>query len=141
MNQFKSIFYRILQDILQIRLALLVLLIYCLLTQLIFHTVCPWMIVTHMPCPACGLTRAGSSFLLLHFADARLWNPAIYLWIPYLLYLIVFRYVLGKHPKNALLLTAIVSIMTCALFALRIYYGSIPENIIPSKLYNFPSIW
>lgn len=141
MNQFKSIFYRILQDIFQIRLALSVLLIYCLMTQLIFHTVCPWMIVTHMPCPACGLTRAGISFVLLHFADAGGWNPAIYLWIPYLLYLIVFRYVLGKHPKNALLLAAIVSIMTCALFALRIYYGNIPENIIPSKLYNFPPIW
>lgn len=132
---------RILQDIKRIGLPLAVLAIYMLATQLIFHTVCPWAILTHYPCPACGLTRAGLCVYMFRFREAAQWNGMIYLWMPYLLYLLVVRYVLGKRPVFALGLAAGISVLTIIYFGVRLGRGQIPENIIPVHLYRFPKIW
>ena len=36
---------------------------------------CPFAMVTHMPCPGCGSTRAVRAALALHFGDALRYNP------------------------------------------------------------------
>lgn len=43
------------------------------------HYQCPFYAITGVPCPGCGLTRAGISLLQLDFAGAFALNPAIYL--------------------------------------------------------------
>ena len=40
---------------------------------------CPFYALTGVPCPGCGLTRAGLCLLQLDFAGAFALNPAIYL--------------------------------------------------------------
>ena len=107
---------RICADLYQIRFALCVLIPYCILTQLIFHTVCPFAIFFGFPCPACGLTRAGLLLLSGHFIAAAQTNLSIYLWFPVLLYLCCFRYVVGKQPP----FTFPLLILTC--FCTTIYY-------------------
>ena len=76
-----------LSDLYQNRIAILCIIIYMGVTQFLFHSVCPIAILFGFPCPACGLTRAGISFLTTHFSTAFQMNPCIFLLIPYFLYL------------------------------------------------------
>ena len=51
-----------------------------ILFALIFHDVCPVQILYGLPCPGCGLTRAGVLLLTGHFAAAFQMHPFIYGW-------------------------------------------------------------
>ena len=75
-----------LSDLYHNRIAILCIIIYMSVTQYLFHSVCPIAILFGFPCPACGLTRAGISFLTAHFSTAFQMNPCIFLLIPYFLY-------------------------------------------------------
>ena len=61
-----------LSDLYHNRIAILCIIIYMSVTQYLFHSVCPIAILFGFPCPACGLTRAGISFLTAHFSDEPL---------------------------------------------------------------------
>lgn len=116
MFHIKEIFRRIGTDIRLNAKALLIILVYMAASQFIFHTVCPLRILTGRLCPACGLTRAAFLVLSLRFRDAWNMNPAIYLWIPFLLYLCLCRYIWGKKPALALPLTITVCLATYGIF-------------------------
>ena len=85
-----------LSDLYHNRIAILCIIIYMSVTQYLFHSVCPIAILFGFPCPACGLTRAGSSFLTAHFSTAFQMNPCIFLLIPYFLYLWFYKYIFEK---------------------------------------------
>ena len=72
-----------------------------ILFALIFHDVCPVQILYGLPCPGCGLTRAGVLLLTGHFAAAFQMHPFIYGWAALLLYVLLCRYVKGCKPKGA----------------------------------------
>lgn len=116
MTYLKKVCGRILSDIRQNSIALLILLIYLTLTQCFFHTVCPLKIVTGLDCPACGLTRASLLLLTGHFTEALKRNASVVCWVPFILYLCTFRYLLGKKPPFALLLGALSGIVTIVIF-------------------------
>ena len=137
----RIVWKRLCDDIRSIRLPLVVLTIYGIVTQMIFGTVCPWAILTHFPCPACGLTRAGFCFITLHIREAMEWNAMICFWIPYLFYCLTERYVLGRKPRFMLGLAVGIALLTCIYFGIRIYRGTLPQNILPRRLYSFPTIW
>ncbi|MBO5450324.1 MAG: DUF2752 domain-containing protein [Lachnospiraceae bacterium] len=121
-----EIWKRIYRNIFRVRYALLILLIYFTLTQSIFHTVCPFAILTGKACPACGLTR--SAFLLLsgHFIAAAQLNATIYLWLPFLLYLLFFRYILCRRPSLAMPFSIIICLITFALYIQRLILDTLP---------------
>ncbi len=85
-----------LSDLYHNRIAILCIIIYMSVTQYLFHSVCPIAILFGFPCPACGLTRAGISFLTAHFSTAFQMNPCIFLLIPYFLYLWIYKYIFEK---------------------------------------------
>lgn len=85
-----------LSDLYRNRIAILCIIIYMSVTQYLFHSVCPIAILFGFPCPACGLTRAGISFLTAHFSTAFQMNPCIFLLIPYFLYLWIYKYIFEK---------------------------------------------
>ena len=127
---------RFTEDVKQIRYALILLILYAIITQSIFHTVCPWAILTQLPCPGCGLTRAGICVLTLRFGQAVQYNATIYLWIPYLCYLIIWRYVLGKKPPFALAMAAGICILMYVYFGMRVRLGILPADLIPKIVYD-----
>jgi len=129
MKTIKFIFSRIISDIKNCKLALLILVLYFLSTQSVFHCSCPSVLFFGLPCPACGLTRAGIELLKGHFADAASYNITIYLWMPFLLYCVVFRYVIGKKIPHALLLTALICFATMLSFFHTVLIGeTVPVN-------------
>lgn len=127
MNYLNKVFSRILADLRACRIALLIIIVYLVLTQLLFHTTCPMAIVTGFPCPGCGLTRSGIWVLSGHFAEAWNLNPTIYLWLPLILYGILFRYLLGRKPPYYLLCTAFVGSVTCIWYLWGVFHG----NLVP----------
>lgn len=120
MNPIHKILQRIDNDIRQNFIPILMILIYMVTARFLFHQICPWLILTHRPCPACGLTRATRLLFACRFADAWHMNPTVYLWIPFLLYLCFWRYLLGKKPPFALPLMIMVCIATIAVHLWRV---------------------
>lgn len=112
MAHIQAVLRRIGADIRRTRVALIIIVFYMAATQILFHTVCPQLILTGRPCPACGLTRAALCVLAFRFAEAWAMNPAIYLWMPFLVYLCLCRYILGKKLPLALPLTITVCLAT-----------------------------
>ena len=51
---------------------------YFVVLRTFFHGGCPWVLITGMPCPGCGLTRAGICLLHFDFAEAWKTHPFIY---------------------------------------------------------------
>lgn len=115
----KSIWKRIKEDVCHNRLALTILVLYFLLTGLIFGQVCPSKLLCGLPCPGCGLVRGCLSFLTLQFHESFIYNPTAGLWIAGILYLLICRYLLGKPCKGALPLFVIICIITVIVYGVR----------------------
>lgn len=113
MKYLNKVFSRILADLRACRIALLAIMLYIVVTQSIFHTTCPMAILTGFPCPGCGLTRSGIWVVTGHFTEAWALNPTIYLWIPLIIYGMVFRYLLGRKPPFYLACVGIAGLLTC----------------------------
>ena len=84
------------EDIYNIRYALAMIIVYMVVTQIIFGSVCPMVIIFKYPCPACGLTRACISILTGHFMKAVDYNVTAYLWMPLIAWLFIMRYFTNK---------------------------------------------
>ncbi len=134
-------FRRIRKDVSKTRIALLFLAVYAAVTQVLFQTFCPYAVLVGRPCPGCGLTRAGLSLLCGQPLLAARWNAAIFLWVPYLLYLFIFRYVLGKKIPAFYPVTIIVCLGTLLYHGWRLWTGtciSIPcTGLLRLALFRF----
>ena len=122
-----KIIQRIFQDLYRLRLALAILFFYCLTTQLVFHTVCPFAIFTGFPCPACGMTRAILLFFTGNFRLSFSLHPLALPWSLLLLYLGFFRYLRDRHAPFAWPLVIILSLSTFACYLYRLVAGILPD--------------
>ena len=104
-------------------------------------------IVFGLPCPGCGMVRALLYVLKGQFSEALYINPSVYLWIVFLLYIFVVRYILGKPLKHMVLyVTVIVTVMVIRFgYGMYMYYperppfaytgGNVMEDIIPEYMH------
>ncbi|MCR5702826.1 MAG: DUF2752 domain-containing protein [Lachnospiraceae bacterium] len=97
---------------------ILIVIIYSVVTQLVFGFICPFRLVTGIPCPGCGLTRAGLSLIKLDFGKVLYYNVMIIPIAIYIIYAVVCRYVLGTKVRFA---TVILIILAVALLVLYFY--------------------
>lgn len=67
-----------------------------ILMDILFGHMCPMVLLTGLPCPACGLTRAGLYVMTFQLNKAWQMNPVIYPIALFLLYFIICRYLLGR---------------------------------------------
>lgn len=125
MNILKEFYSRILYDIKQNYIALSIVTAYLIITQWLFHSVCPFAILTGRPCPACGLTRGALLFFTGDFWAAAGMNPAVYLWLPFLAYLFICRYLFDKKPPLLLPLTISVCLSTISIYGYRLHTGTL----------------
>lgn len=69
------------QDIRELFPAVCAVLLYAVLTHLLFDRFCPMLILTDLPCPGCGMTRAFFLVLTGRFGEAWRLQPPVYGWI------------------------------------------------------------
>lgn len=112
------------KDIKNIKWALLAILLYYILTRILFREFCPMRIITGLPCPGCGATRAGLYVLTFRFKEAWQMNPTIFLWILYILYFLWQRYI-GKNRRklsNILLVFVCLCAIMCYIIGMLYYF-------------------
>lgn len=113
-SRLKQVMERITGDIRTYGLGILIAIAAMVMFRIVLGAVCPFRALLHIPCPGCGLTRSCVCILSLRFVDAFRWNPAGYLWLPFLAGLLYFRYVRGKtlpHLTAALIIVCLGSFL------------------------------
>ncbi|MDR1018052.1 MAG: DUF2752 domain-containing protein [Lachnospiraceae bacterium] len=73
-----------------------IIILYFVGLNVFFDTGCLFKALFGIPCPGCGLTRAGMSLFLLDFKGAWEYNPIIYPVIFFIALLIIYRYFLKR---------------------------------------------
>lgn len=112
------------QDLKNIKWALLVLAVYYVITYIFFREFCLMRIISGLPCPGCGATRAGVLLLSFRWQEAFEMNPTIFLWVPYIVYLLWNRY-FGKERKklsNILLVAVCIVVILWYVRGMFLYF-------------------
>lgn len=119
----KKIWSRVEADIKEYRFAIAGLFVYWLAARLLFHAFCPMVILTGLPCPGCGLSRA-LWFLLtgqLHRSFAL--HPLGIFWLLLVFGFAVNRYVAGRSVSQGFVIClAIVCIATLLFYIYRMAF-------------------
>lgn len=110
---------KLIEDIYKNRIALILLIGGWFFLEAFFHRHCPMVILTGLPCPGCGLTRAVLCVITLDLAGAWHINPSVFLWIPLLIFLLVNRYVLKKPIPYQKPVIIVVLLATIAIYIYR----------------------
>ena len=100
------------EDIYNIRFAIILIIIYVLLTEIIFGKICPINILFNVDCPGCGLTRAAIALFTLNIKKSLEFNSTCILWLITILLFIIDRYIKKLSIKPFPYLFIIVSIIT-----------------------------
>ena len=90
------------KDIKDVKWAIIIIIAYFALGRYFLYSLCPMVMVTGLPCPGCGLTRAGFALLRLDLSGAYRIHPFIY---PIAGYIAVFgwnRYIMGRRMGKKL---------------------------------------
>lgn len=118
----KQTFYRLYMDILSVKWAVIFIIAYFICSRAMWGSICPSVLLTGYPCPACGLTRAGRLLLQFDFSGAWQVHPFIYPTALWILAAAIFRYILGKRLPGWLKWFGGILIAAAILFfALRMY--------------------
>lgn len=117
----KKIGMRLLQDLRDLWMAIAVIAVYTVFMNLVFHAFCPMVILTGLPCPGCGMTRA-LFFLITGRPKQAVWmHPMSIPVVCLLLYFLWNRYILGRKAKGMGVLTGITCVILVVVYLWRMY--------------------
>lgn len=138
----KRIEKRILRDVKEFWPAAVAVAGYFIIMNVIFHTVCPMVIVTGLPCPGCGLTRAMLCLASGRIGEAVRMNPMAVPTACLLFYFLWSRYGRGRRAKGMAYLTGAAVLFSIVIYLERMYclfpdqppYVYEPHNILAKIL-------
>ena len=107
------------QDIRNYYKGILLVVLYIVVMDVLFRKMCPMVLVTGMPCPACGLTRAGWYVITLQWAKAWQMNPLIFPIGIAFAYAIFCRYIRGIKIYGGPLIITIIAILLIGFYLYR----------------------
>lgn len=108
---------RVGHDLFDLRFGIASFLLYLFLTEIVFHHICPMVIVTGLPCPACGLSRAVRYLFVGDFRQSLASNPFAIFWLLLAAYFAYMRYFCGKKVRY------LYEIMACLCLVMILYYA------------------
>ncbi|MDE6435694.1 MAG: DUF2752 domain-containing protein [Lachnospiraceae bacterium] len=114
--------------------------VYIVGANVLFGDMCPGVLLTGLPCPACGLTRAGVYVLTFQFQEAWVMNPVIYVIGAFLLYFLVCRYILGKFPAGFKWMLWTILIILLSVYIYRMI-NCFPEYVLEGNYPKTPMIY
>ncbi len=116
-----SVYNRIKKDVVNNRTGILAFAGIFLLFLFLFRDVCPLQIIFGLPCPGCGLTRAGIRLLTGDFIGAWKMHPFIYVWVFFFLYLCYKRYIRGKKMVGLIPIVVGITLAMLVFYLYRMY--------------------
>ncbi len=129
------------KDIKEAKWAITLLIVYFALGKKYLYSLCPMVMVTGLPCPGCGLTRAGISLLKFDFVRAFEVHPFIY---PIVFYMLLFswnRYVRERQMGNFLRVLLIIIMILIMIFyvwrMLEYFPGEPPMSYYKKNLLQY----
>ena len=137
-DQIKRGFLQLKQDLIDFYKGILAIIVYMVVTHIIFGNSCLSMVLTGIPCPGCGLTRAGIAFFTLHWKAAWHNNCVIFLIVPFIIYLIICRYLLQCKCRWVTPGFVIIGICLIGLYGYRMIHF-FPDT--SPMLYHEPNIY
>lgn len=111
--------------------------LYDVAVQLLFHAFCPMVIVTGLPCPGCGMTRAVFYFATGQFEKGWEMNPLGIFWLGLAAYFVIMRYGFGKTAKGVLQVGGVLAACMLVFYGYRMYRyfpGEAPVCYTPGSL-------
>lgn len=118
----KKIALTVLRDLQSWKWGLIVLIVYFGAMKNFLYSLCPVVMLTGFPCPACGMTRAGALLLKLEVKEAMAVHPFIYAFAILAVIFGVNRYLLfRKTPEWLKWLACVVIIGMVVYYVWRMY--------------------
>ncbi len=138
----------LLWDLRNLKIPALCIFLYWLIVRILFGQFCPLRIITGIPCPGCGMTRAALSVLTFHFAQALEYHPLIYFWILWIALELICRYVLGRNLPFRRAWLGILLAVTLGLYFYRmtvVFPGNPPmvyteDNVLSSWIPGYKEL-
>lgn len=100
------------KDLYTMRYALVIVILYCIVMQYTFGTVCPVKAFFKINCPGCGLTHATIYLLQGKWTSSLSANPTCILWLSCISLFILDRYIYPLKIKPFPYLISIVGLIT-----------------------------
>lgn len=140
----KTVCVRIAEDIKQYGIAGVILLLYTVMVNLIFHAFCPSVIFCGLPCPGCGITRAAVCAMTGRWRQAWQLNPVVFPIVLTALYFAWNRYLLGRRAKWLKWCLALDAALLIITYLVRMYlyfpnrepYVYVEDNVL-ARLWSF----
>lgn len=117
----RAVWERIVTDVKQYGMAVVVLIAYTVIVNLVFHAFCPVVIFCGFPCPGCGITRAAVCFMTGRWQQVWQLNPVIYAIAVTTAYFIYRRYLLGTKVVGLKWLITVVFVLLAVVYIVRMY--------------------
>ena len=119
LSKTKRVVNLVLSDIWNIKWAFICICLWIEFMKFIFGAMCPLVIITGLPCPGCGMTRAMFSVFKFDFEAASSYNLCIFLWIGLALWWAFFRYIKEKTAPGIKLILGVVIFITIIYYIIR----------------------
>ena len=121
------------------KFALLGMAVYFTVTQLAFGQTCLSKVIFGLPCPGCGLTRAGFSFFTGHFSESFHMNPMFPVFFLFAAAAVALHFAAPKHMGKLKIAAVPIIAATIAVFILRmiLYFpGGEPMNVFHGSIFH-----
>ncbi len=116
----EAVWKRIKSDLKEYRIAIIMLCIYYVSGRVFFRAFCPSVIVTGLPCPGCGLSRAVWFLVTGQPLRSFALHPLGLFWLLFILYFFINRYIFGKESgRTMLVFLAVLAFATLILYGVR----------------------
>ena len=127
---------KIFDDIKSARWAIIAIIAYFAIFRKYIYTICPVVLLTVIPCPGCGMTRALMCVLRLDFAGAWKMHPFIYPIMILAIWFFYNRYLREDKGKKAWFTAVIVVAAAMILFYVWRMYVYFPGDAPMSYYYG-----
>lgn len=122
MQNARTVFSRLWSDIKRFWVAIFLVILYSVIVRRVFHAFCPQLILTGFPCAGCGMTRAVFCIMTGRFTRGMQLNPTAPLWILFLGWFFINRYLRGVRPKSTTLWLGLVCAVTLGVYLYRMFH-------------------
>ncbi len=103
-------------------LLIIAVVLYLIITDIIFGYCCPFRIFFHVECPGCGLTRAFMSLITGDISGSLHYNYTCILWVITIILFVIDRYIKKIDIKLFPVLWVIVSVITIIRYLLIVIF-------------------